>query len=75
MYYNMRAILNITLPQAMVDDVRDYIAEGRYSTVSEFFRHLLRDWQETRLLHELEESRKEFKEGKFKVLKSLRDLR
>ena len=75
MYYNMRAILNISLPQAMVDDVRDYIAEGRYSTVSEFFRHLLRDWQETRLLHELEESRKEFKEGKFKVLKSLRDLR
>lgn len=71
----MRAILNISLPQAMVDDVREHVAEGKYATVSEFFRTLVRNWQENRLLRELKESEAEFRAGKFKVLKSLKDLR
>jgi Arc/MetJ-type ribon-helix-helix transcriptional regulator len=71
----MRAILNISLPQVMAEDVKDYVAEGKYSTISEFFRDLVRNWQEDRLLKELKESEAEFRAGKFKVLKSLKDLR
>lgn len=71
----MRAVLNISLPRTMVDDVKDYVAEGQYSTVSEFFRHLLRDWQEDKLVRELNKSREEIKAGKGIYLKSLKDLR
>lgn len=71
----MRAILNISLPQAMADDVKEYVAKGQYSTVSEFFRHLLRDWQEDKLLRELNKSKAEIKAGKGIYLRSLRDLR
>ncbi len=71
----MRAVLNISLPQTMVNDIKDYVSEGRYSTVSEFFRHLLRDWQEDRLVRELNKSREEIKAGKGIYLKSLKDLR
>lgn len=59
----------------MVADVKKEVKKGKYSTVSEFFRSLVRDWQEDQLLRELKESEAEFKTGKFKVLKSLRDLR
>lgn len=70
----MRAILNISLPQAMVADVKAEVKKGKYSTVSEFFRDLLRGWQEDRLLKELKASEAEFKAGKFKELKSFKDL-
>jgi Arc/MetJ-type ribon-helix-helix transcriptional regulator len=59
----------------MAEDVKSYVAEGKYSTISEFFRDLVRNWQEERLLKEFKESEAEFKAGKFKVLKSLKDLR
>lgn len=71
----MRAILNISLPQAMVADVKAEVKKGKYSTVSEFFRDLVRGWQEEMLLRELKASEAEFKAGKFKILKSLKDLR
>lgn len=71
----MRAVINISLPQAMVRDVEKHVKTGKYASKSEFFRDLLRGWQEDRLLKELKASEAEFKAGKFKVLKSLRDLR
>ncbi len=71
----MRAIINISLPQAMVKDVEEHVKTGKYASKSEFFRRLLRDWQEDQLLRELKESEAEFRAGKFKVLKSLKDLR
>lgn len=71
----MRAILNISLPEAMVAEVKAEVRKGKYSTVSEFFRSLVRGWQEEILLRELKASEAEFKAGKFKVLKSLKDLR
>lgn len=71
---HMRAILNISLPQAMVAEVKEEVKTGKYSTVSEFFRDLIRDWQEDRLLKELKASESEFKAGKFKELKSFKDL-
>ena len=58
----------------MVNDVKEHVAKGKYSTVSEFFRKLIRDWQEERLLRELNKSKAEIRAGKGIHLKSLADL-
>jgi Arc/MetJ-type ribon-helix-helix transcriptional regulator len=67
--------MNISLPQPMAALIEQAVASGSYSTKSEFFRSLVRDWSEKRLAIELKESREEMKSGKGKLLKSLRDLR
>lgn len=72
---HMRAILNISLPKPMVDEIEAEVILGNFATKSEFFRHILRWWKEEKLLKELNQSRKEFKQGKYVVLKSLKDLR
>lgn len=71
----MRAIVNISLPSQLNSAVEKEIARGHYSSKSEFFRNLLRLWMEGRLAGEIEESRKEFRAGRGKPLKSLSDLR
>jgi len=71
----MRAIVNISLPQQLNIILEKEIASGQYASKSEFIRSLLRDWYETKLSKELEESRKDIKSGKGKLLKSLKDLR
>lgn len=71
----MRNIINISLPPELKKDVDKAIKSGRYATKSEFFRHLMRLWQEEQLLTELRQSQKEIALGKGKKLKSLKDLR
>lgn len=71
----MRAIMNISLPEPMAALIERAVASGKYSTKSEFFRSLVRDWSEKRLALELQESREEMKRGKGKLLRSLKDLR
>mgnify|MGYP001590347255 CR=1 FL=1 len=71
----MRAVINISLPAPMAKTVKTAVKRGSYTSTSEFFRDLLRDWQEGKLLGELNESRFEIASGKGKVLKSLKDLR
>lgn len=71
----MRAVVNVSLPVKLNKVVDDVISEGKYATKSEFFRSLLRMWMEGKLAGELEESRKELRSGKGKLLKSLADLR
>ncbi len=71
----MRQIINISLPDTMAKTVKKAVKAGDYSSTSEFFRHLVRNWQETKLLNELNESRLELTSGKGKVLKSLKDLK
>lgn len=71
----MREVLNISLPPATVKTVKNAVKTGSYASTSEFFRALLRDWQEGKLLNELNESRMELASGKGVVLKSLKDLR
>lgn len=71
----MRNIVNISLPEQMVKAVEDGIKKEHFSSKSEFFRSLLRSWMEEKLLKELNESRNELRNGKGKLLKSLRDLR
>lgn len=71
----MRAIINISLPEPMAKLVAQAVATGQYSTKSEFFRTLIRNWREQELAKELSNSRKELKSSKGKLLKSLRNLR
>lgn len=72
---HMRTIVNISLPSEMSLVVDQMVASGRFASKSEFIRSLLRDWMETGLYGELEESRRELASGKGKLLKSLKDLR
>ena len=71
----MREVINISLPSPMAKTVKIAVKSGSYSSTSEFFRDLLRDWQEGKLLRELNKSRLEIAGGKGRVLNSLRDLR
>ncbi len=71
----MREVINISLPSVTVKTVKSAVKVGGYASTSEFFRHLLRDWQAGRLLSELNDSRAEILAGKGKVLKSLKKLR
>ncbi|OGD74892.1 hypothetical protein A3A84_01510 [Candidatus Collierbacteria bacterium RIFCSPLOWO2_01_FULL_50_23] len=67
--------MNISLPEPMATLIEQAVASGKYSTKSEFFRSLVRDWSERKLAIELKESRNEMKEGNRKLLRSLKDLR
>ena len=71
----MREIINLSLPAETVRAVKKAVKEGNYISTSEFFRSLLRDWQEGKLLKELHESRKEIDSGGGRVLRSLKDIR
>lgn len=71
----MREVINISLPSPMAKIVKNTVKTGSYSSISEFFRDLLRDWQDGKLLSDLNESRLEIVAGKGKVLKSLKELR
>jgi Arc/MetJ-type ribon-helix-helix transcriptional regulator len=71
----MREVINISLPASMAKTVKKAVKSGSYSSTSEFFRDLLRGWQESKLLGELNESRMEIAAGKGKILRSLKDLR
>lgn len=55
--------------------VEKEVKQGGFSTKSEFFRSLIRMWEENKLLEELKKSQREIAEGKGKVLRSLKDLR
>ena len=67
--------MSISLPLPLSNIVEKEVKKGNYASKSEFFRYLLRQWMENRLGSELELSRKEMKEGKGRLLKSLEDLR
>lgn len=71
----MREIINISLPSPLAKAVKSAVKTGSYSSTSEFFRHLLREWQAGKLLNELNQSQREIAGGDGKVLKSLKALR
>ncbi len=76
MYYIMRTVVNISLPNQLASKVDKAVSGGDFASKSEFFRLLLRNWlEENEIVEELETSRKELKTGSGKRLKSLKDLR
>ena len=70
----MRDIINISLPKEMTSFVRKEVKRGKYASVSEFIRHLLREYEEQKLLAEFKAGKKEYKEGKTTLIKSLDDI-
>lgn len=71
----MRSIINISLPEELNKVVEKEMRKGKFASKSEFFRNLLRLWEERKLAEELEISHKEIKSGGGKLLHSLADLR
>lgn len=71
----MRTIINISLPKELNKVVEVEVRKGKFATKSEFFRMLVRLWEEGKMRQDLEESRRELKDGRGKLLKSLTDLR
>lgn len=67
--------MNISLPRSTASSVKREAKVEGFASVSEYFRHLIREEAERKLLRSLEKSRKEFESGKGKVLRSLKDLR
>lgn len=72
---HMRSIINISLPASLAEEVKKEVKAGKFASTSEFFRHLWRLWNEEKVYREVEQSRREFAQGKGKILKSLKDLR
>lgn len=71
----MRAILNISVPQKLKDEVEQAVEQGGYASKSEFIRDLVRVWKEQTLLGNLKKSQAQISVGQGKKLKSLKDLR
>lgn len=71
----MRTIINISLPKELNKVVEEEVKRGKFASKSEFFRALIKLWEEERLVKEVEKSRKEFAAGLGKKLNSLADLR
>ncbi len=71
----MREIINISLPAKMAVEVRKAVKKDGFASVSEFFRHLLRLWNTYKLADEFKKNQQEFRAGKGKILKSLKDLK
>lgn len=59
----------------MADEVKAAVAEGGYASVSEFIRKLVRDWKRDKAINDVLQSEEEIRQGKGKVLHSLKDLR
>jgi len=70
----MRTTLNISMPASLKKNVDLAVKEGNYASVSEFFRDAIRAWEEEQLYRSVLRSRKDVAEGKFKRLRSLKDL-
>ena len=63
------------MPASLKRSVDLAVKEGRYASVSEFFRDAVRAWEDDQLIKELKESQMKARAGKVKLLRSLKDLR
>ena len=63
--------MNISLPRELEKVVEREVRRGKFSTTSEYIRHLVREDEFYSLI---EQSNKDFAAGKGKVLKSLKSL-
>ena len=70
-----RQVISISLSPVLRTKVERARQQGGYATTSEFFRDLLRLWEEEQVLRDLRTSQQEVVRGKAKRLRSLRDLR
>ena len=73
----MRNVINISLPEDMALFIKEEVRNNNFMSTSEFFRKLVREYKENKLLKELKGEQKELKNGKYKYanIKSLKDLK
>lgn len=71
----MRSVINISLPKEMVKSIKSEVSSGQFASTSDFFRHLIRLWNTEQLAKDLKRRQSDVKAGKWKVLRSLRDLK
>lgn len=72
---NMRQAITISISEEILRDVQREMKRQRFSSTSEFFRHIFRQWKKEQLLQEVKQGRKDLLSGKGRVLKSFRNLR
>jgi len=70
----MRNIMTISVPFSLKKHVEKRVKENNYSSISEFIRDTVRAWEEEQIYLSVMRSKKDIAEGKFKKLKSLKDL-
>jgi Arc/MetJ-type ribon-helix-helix transcriptional regulator len=70
----MRATLNISMPPNLKRKVDKIIRNNDYASVSEMFRDAVRALEDRKLVEDIMESEKDFASGRFKRLRSLKDL-
>jgi Arc/MetJ-type ribon-helix-helix transcriptional regulator len=70
----MRSVVNISLPKELYAAVERLMEEGKYASKSELFREFLRMHLEEELLKDVEESRRQFRDGKGKLLRTPAEL-
>lgn len=72
----MRSVVNISLSKELVRELNRAVKKGKYSSKSEFLRDLIRERIEQEdLLVRVRKSQAEFRIGKGRLLRSLKDLR
>ena len=62
------------MPVSLKRNIDLAVKDGNYASVSEFFRDAVRAWEEERLYQSVMRSQRDFAAGKFKRLRSLKDL-
>ena len=63
------------MPKETATEAKRVARADGFASVSEYFRHLLREEKQRKLAEELHKQRKQFEAGKGIWLKSLKDLR
>ena len=72
----MREVINISLSKDLSRAVNALVKKGKYSTKSEFLREIIRARiEEDTVIKELIKSQEEIRQGRGKMLRSLKDLR
>ena len=71
----MRNIVSISLPKQLDEIIEKEVKTGRFASKSEFIRSLIRLWQEEKLAADIAEVEEDIAAGRFRELKSLKDLR
>jgi Arc/MetJ-type ribon-helix-helix transcriptional regulator len=70
----MRSIVNLSIPEDMLRDIKREVKRGKYASVSEYFRHLWREQRSVILARQLKKESSEYERGLAKKLHSHRDL-
>lgn len=65
--------MNISLPPEMMADVQKRAKEGKFASLSEYVRHLIRLENTDKLAKEIHQQMADIKSGKMKLYKVLKD--